>query len=90
VLANETPQEGSFEMQHQSQGLDKRPTAGTTGLLSSQLVISSGDIERHIAEGKRMQAEAVAAFLSGLFRRLGAIFQRRSGPAGDTAMPHGA
>jgi hypothetical protein len=90
VLANETSQEGSFEMQHQSQGLDKRPTAGTTGLLSSQLVISSGDIERHIAEGKRMQAEAIAAFLTAGFRRIGSLFQRRPAAAHEPAVPHGA
>jgi len=77
-------------MQHQSQDLSKGPTAGKTGLYIDHVVISGEEIERHIAEGKRMQAEAVAAFLSGLFRRLGAVFQRRSGPAGETAMPHGA
>ena len=77
-------------MQHQSQGLSKGPTAGTTGLLSSQVVISSGDIERHIAEGKRMQAEAIAAFLTAGFRRIASLFQRRSVASHEPAVPHRA
>ncbi|MGF1628313.1 MAG: RSP_7527 family protein [Kiloniellaceae bacterium] len=77
-------------MQHQSQDLSKRPTTGKSGLYIDNVVISADEIERHIAEGKRMQSEAVAAFLTGLFRRLGGAFQRRSGHAGKTAMPHGA
>jgi hypothetical protein len=77
-------------MQHQSQGLSKGPTAGKTGLYVDHVVISGEEIERHIAAGKRMQAEAIAAFLSGLFRRLGLLFQRRAATSSDTAMPHGA
>lgn len=76
-------------MQHQGQNLSKRSTAGTTGLLASQAVVTADEIERHIAAGKRMQAEAIAAGLSGVFRRFGALFQRR--PARhETAVPHGA
>jgi hypothetical protein len=86
---------GSFQMQHQSQGLAKGPTAGTTGLLYDNVAISSDEIERHIAIGKQMQAEAIAAFFTAGFRRLGSLFQRR--PAGhrptgghEPAVPHRA
>jgi hypothetical protein len=40
-------------------------------------VITGEEIERHIAEGKRMQSEAIAAFLSSAFRRLTALFAPR-------------
>lgn len=69
--------EGSFDMQHQSQGLNKGPIAGNTGILISNTAISGDEIERYIAEGKRMQAEAIAGFLTGVFRRIGAAFHRR-------------
>lgn len=86
-------------MQHHSQGLAKGPTAGTTGLLHHDLlhgaVFSADDIERHIARGKQMQAEAIAAMLTAAFRRLGGLVQRR--PAGhgaavghEPAVPHRA
>lgn len=85
-------------MQHQSQDLSKGPTAGTTGILVSSTVITGAEIERHIAEGKRMQAEAIAAFVSAAFRRVASPFHRRGASAGrsgaqsgtGTAMPHGA
>lgn len=81
---------GSFQMQHQSQGLAKGPTAGTTGLLHDDVVISSDEIERHIALGKQMQAEAIAAMLTGAFRRLGALFQRRPAATHEPGLPHRA
>lgn len=83
-------------MQHQSQGLAKGPTAGTTGIIDSTAIVSAAEIERHIAAGKRMQAEAIAAFLTAAFRRVGALFQRRPAgrgahrPAHRPAVPHGA
>ncbi len=64
-------------MQHQSQDLSKGPTAGKTGILVDDAVISSTDIERYIAQGKRMQAEAIAASLTSAFRRVSALFQGR-------------
>lgn len=65
-------------MQHHSQDLSKGPTAVKTGIyVSSSTVITGEEIERHIAEGKRMQAEAIAAFLSSAFRRLTALFPPR-------------
>jgi hypothetical protein len=63
-------------MQHQSQDLTKGPIAGKTGIIFTDTVISSAEIERYVAEGKRMQAEAVAAFLTGLVRRVGGVFRR--------------
>lgn len=73
-------QEGSFDMQHQSQDLSKGPTAGKTGAtITADAVVTSEEIERHIAAGKRMQAEAIAAFLSGAFRRLAALVPPRHG-----------
>lgn len=73
-------QEGSFAMQHHSQ----RPANGsTTGILVNDGMISSDAIERHIAEGKRLQAEAIAAFLRGCVARVGAAFHRPQ--AGETA-----
>lgn len=81
---------GSFEMQHRSQGLAKGPTAGTTGFLHDDVVISSDEIERHIAIGKQMQAEAIAAFLTAGVRRLSALFQRRPAATHEPAMPHRA
>lgn len=83
-------QEGSFDMQHQSQDLSKGATTGktgittdaaTTGAITTDAVITSAEIERHIAAGKRMQAEAIAAFLSGGFRRLAALIAPRHGHA---------
>ncbi len=65
-------------MQHQSQDLSKRPTAVKTGIaITSDRVITVEEIERHIAEGKRMQAEAIRAFLGSAFRRLAALFSPR-------------
>ncbi|WP_193371275.1 RSP_7527 family protein [Pelagibius marinus] len=65
-------------MQHQSQDLSKGPNAGKTGIyLSSDKVITAEEIERHIAKGKRMQAEAIAALLSSAFRRLTTLFPPR-------------
>jgi hypothetical protein len=85
-------QEGSFAMQHQSQDLAKGPKAGTSGILISYEAISSETIERHIAEGKRLQAEAIAAFVRGAFHRVGALFQRHqtNHTAGNGAVPHRA
>jgi hypothetical protein len=87
-------QEGSFAMQHQTQDLAKGPKAGTSGMLVSHETISSETIERHIAEGKRLQAEAVSAFVRGAFARIAAAFQRHPAQAGDTAgtgaVPHRA
>ncbi|GAB4370276.1 MAG: hypothetical protein Kow00114_30510 [Kiloniellaceae bacterium] len=77
-------------MQHQSQDLSKGPTAGKTGILVSGTVITGAEIERHIAEGKRMQAEAIAAFLSAAFRRLAGLFHRRGASGTGSAMPHSA
>ena len=81
-------QKGSFAMQHHSQN-DK---TGTAGILATDVVITSDVIERHIAEGKRLQAEAVAAFLRGSFARVASVFHRNQ--ADDTAnggaMPHRA
>ncbi|MGE5766644.1 MAG: RSP_7527 family protein [Bacteroidota bacterium] len=73
-------------MQHRSQGLAKGPTAGTTGLLHDGVAFSADDIERHIARGKQMQAEAIAAMLTAAFRRLGGLVQRR--PAGHGSTGH--
>ena len=87
-------------MQHHSQGLAKGPTTGTTGLLHHDAVFAADEIERHIARGKQMQAEAIAAMLTAAFRRLGDLVQRRPlahGRAGhhpatghEPAVPHGA
>jgi hypothetical protein len=94
-------QEGSFAMQHHSQlpakgnqHPAKGSNAGTTGYLVSHETISSETIERHIAEGKRLQAEAIAAFVRGAFSRVAAAFQRAPAQASDTAgngaVPHRA
>jgi len=65
-------------MQHHSQDLSKGPTAVKTGTtIISETVITPEEIERHIAEGKRMQAEAIRVFLGGAFRRLTALFPPR-------------
>ncbi|MGD1878229.1 MAG: RSP_7527 family protein [Kiloniellaceae bacterium] len=77
-------------MMHQSQDLTNGARAGKTGILINGTAISGADIERHIAEGKRMQAEAIAGFLTGLFSRIGATFRRRADSGAETAMPHGA
>lgn len=77
-------------MQHQSQDLSMGPTAGKTGILVSGTVITGAEIERHIAEGKRMQAEAIAAFLTASFRRVAGLFHRRGDSGAESAMPHGA
>jgi hypothetical protein len=83
-------QEGSFAMQHQNQGPSKGPTAGKTGLLANQAVITAEEIERHIAEGKRMQSEAIAAGLRAVFRRLGLRFQRRPAASHEAPLAHRA
>ncbi len=57
-------------MQHQSQGSAKGLTAGTAGILINDRAISAAEIERHIAAGKRMQAEAIAGFFKRCYRRL--------------------
>ena len=67
---------GSFVMQHQSQGFENGTAAGTNGIVNQIGQISSAEIERHIAEGKRMQAEAIAAFIRGGFRRLALLVQQ--------------
>lgn len=77
-------------MQHQNEGLGKGPTAGNTGLFYDLPAISSDEIERHIAQGKRMQAEAIAALFTAAFRRLGTTFQRRPAAPGDAGVPHRA
>lgn len=65
-------------MQHQNQDLTKGPSAGTTGIyVTTDAAITSAQIDHHIAEGKRMQAEAVAAFLTRTFGRLAALFHAR-------------
>ncbi len=69
-------------MQHQSEDLGKGPAAGKSGTIIAKTAISTDDIERHIAEGKRMQAEAIAAFLTEALGRLKAIFHRPA-KAGD-------
>lgn len=81
---------GSFDMQHQSQDLSKGPAAGKSGLLIDRVVISRDEIERHIAYGKQLQAETMAAILSGAFRRIGAAFHRRPVAGHETAVSHGA
>lgn len=88
-------------MQHHSQlpakghhGPNNGPSAGKSGLLVRDETISSEVIERHIAEGKRLQAEAIAAFLRGGFARVAAVFQRHphqaGAPASNGAVPHRA
>lgn len=82
-------------MQHQSQGLAKGPTAGTTGLLHHDAVISADEIARYVARGKQMQAEAIATLLTRAFRRLAGLVQRHPAnqptPAGHKpAAQHGA
>jgi hypothetical protein len=84
---------GSFVMQHQSQGFENGTAAGTTGIFDQTSLVSSAEIERHIARGKRMQAEAIAAFFRGGFRRLALLIQHdrksgRDGKAGGLPM-HG-
>jgi hypothetical protein len=81
---------GVSKMQHQSQGLAKGPTVGTTGLFDDAATISGDEIERHIAAGKQMQAEAIAALLTAGFRRLGALFQRHRAVSHEPAAPHRA
>ena len=77
-------------MQHQSQDPAKGLNAGTTGSMFRDAVVSSEEIERHIAEGKRLQAEAIAAFLRGCSRRIGAVFQRPTAGPSESAVPHRA
>lgn len=78
-------------MQHHSQSQNNKPA---TGILVSAETISSETIERHIAEGKRLQAEAIAAFFRSCFTRVAAAFQRHPARTGDTArngaVPHRA
>lgn len=65
-------------MQHQSQDLSKGSTAVKTGsTIALERMISVEEIERYVAEGKRMQAEAIAGFLTSAFRRLAALFAPR-------------
>lgn len=74
-------------MQHQSQHPTKGATTGKTDFVLSEETISSEAIERHIAEGKRLQAEAIAAFFAGCARRIGAALHRQPS---DNAVPHRA
>jgi hypothetical protein len=91
-------QEGSFAMQHHSQhpakGLQNPAKGPTTDILVSHETISSEAIERHIAEGKRLQAEAIAAFFRSCFRLVGGAFRRpphqRNDTARNGAVPHRA
>lgn len=86
-------------MQHPIQDPAKGPRAGTAGirpeaplvngLLFADPVASADEIERHIAEGKRLQAEAIAAMLRALFRRLAAPLRRRPARHGGD-LPAGA
>ncbi|MEQ8356876.1 MAG: hypothetical protein RH942_15145 [Kiloniellaceae bacterium] len=64
-------------MQHQNQAPLKGTFAGKTGFHDNGFVVTNADIERHIAEGKRLQAEAVAALFAGGWRRLSALFRLR-------------
>lgn len=77
-------------MQHQSQGFDAATPAGKAGILDSGTVVTSAEIERHIAAGKRMQAEAIAAFLKGGFRRLVRLVHHDRSAANSTARNTGA
>ena len=74
-------------MQHQSQDFTKKSTVIKTSSLDGGREISSAEIERHIALGKQMQAEAVAAFLTDGFLRLGRLFSRRASSKSAAAVP---
>jgi hypothetical protein len=76
-------------MQHPNQDPAKGPRAGTAGIHFPDPVASADEIERHIAEGKRLQAEAIAAMLRALFRRLAVAF-RRPPRRHDGELPAGA
>jgi len=77
-------QEGSFAMQHQSQSPAKGYETATAYVIPTERVIGSDEIERHIAEGKRLQAEAIAAFFAGCARRIGAVFHRPQSASGQS------
>ncbi|MEO3429866.1 hypothetical protein AAFN88_13465 [Pelagibius sp. CAU 1746] len=65
-------------MQHPSQDPSKGPSAVKTGRIESdEGVISVEEMERHIAEGKRMRAEAIRAFSGAALRRLAALLLPR-------------
>jgi len=74
-------------MQHQSQGFETATAAGKAGIVDSGAVITSVEIERHIAAGKRMQAEAIAAFLKGGVRRLARLFHHDRSAKDTDALP---
>jgi len=80
--------------QHPAKGLQNPAKGPTTDILVSHETISSEAIERHIAEGKRLQAEAIAAFFRSCFRLVGGAFRRpphqRSDTARNGAVPHRA
>lgn len=80
--------------QHPAKGHQDPDNGPTTGIFVNDGMISSEAIERHIAEGKRLQAEAIAAFLRGCVARVGAAFHRHPAqagdPANDGAVPHRA
>lgn len=79
-------------MQHHSQSPAKGIESNSADLIPATRVIGSDEIERHIAAGKRLQAEAIAAFFAGCARRLGAVFHRHpsDGAQSDGAVPHRA
>jgi hypothetical protein len=74
-------------MQHQSQDFTKKSSVGKTDILDSRWEVSSAEIERHIALGKQMQAEAIAAFLTDSFLRLGRLFSRQASSKPTTTVP---
>jgi hypothetical protein len=75
-------------MQHQSQDFTKKSNAGITGTFAIDSAIEPADIERHIARGKQMQAEAIAALLKGAFRRLGSLIPARTDPGTRAPAAH--
>ena len=70
-------------MQHQRQSSAKELNAAQTGAVMTFETISAAEIERHIAEGKRMQAEAVASLFKAGFRRLGNLLHLRPQGGGE-------
>ncbi|MGF1592977.1 MAG: RSP_7527 family protein [Kiloniellaceae bacterium] len=76
-------------MQHPIHDPAKGPRAGTAGIHFADPVATADEIEHHIAEGKRLQAEAIAAMLRAAFRRLAAPFRRRPARHGGD-LPAGA
>ena len=75
-------------MQHQSQDFTKKSDAGTTGTVFVVGDIDPAEVQRRIARGRQMQAEAVAALLKGAFRRLGSLIPTRTGHANGAAAAH--